>query len=85
MTQNTLARAQTIDLRLIDGPFERFSGVWTFKSLAPDACKVALLLDFRLKSSLINAAAGKLFDRVAHDLVDAVVKRAQTVLGDAAL
>ena len=85
MTQNTLARAQTIDLRLIDGPFERFSGVWTFKSLAPEACKVALLLDFRLKSSLVNAAAGKLFDRVAHDLVDAVVKRAQTVLGDAAL
>lgn len=85
MTQNTLARAQTIDLRLIDGPFERFSGVWTFKSLAPEACKVALLLDFRLKSSLINVAAGKLFDRVAHDLVDAVVKRAQTVLGDSAL
>ena len=85
MTQNTLARADTIDLRLIDGPFERFSGVWTFKSLSPEACKVALLLDFKLKSSVINVAAGKLFDRVAHDLVDAVVKRAQTVLGDSAL
>lgn len=84
MTQNTLTRAQTIDLRLIDGPFERFSGVWTFRSLAPEACKVALLLDFRLKSSLIHVAAGKLFDRVAHDLVDAVVKRAHNSLGGSA-
>ena len=84
MTQNTLARADTIDLRLIDGPFERFSGVWTFKSLSPEACKVALLLDFKLKSSVINVAAGKLFDRVAHDLVDAVVKRAHHLLGDSA-
>ncbi|MDG1064669.1 MAG: type II toxin-antitoxin system RatA family toxin [Luminiphilus sp.] len=81
MTQNTLTRAETIDLRLVDGPFERFAGVWTFKSLAPEACKVALLLDFRLKSSVVNVAAGKLFDRVAHDLVDAVVKRAHNLLG----
>ena len=84
MTQNTLTRAQTIHLRLIDGPFERFSGAWTFTSLAPEACKVALLLDFRLKSSIIHVAAGKLFDRVAHDLVDAVVKRAHHSLGGSA-
>ena len=81
MTQNTLARADTIDLRLIDGPFERFSGVWTF---CIDISKMALLLDFKLKSSVINVAAGKLFDRVAHDLVDAVVKRAHHLLGDSA-
>ena len=85
LTQNTITRAHTIDLKLIDGPFERFAGAWTFKSLSPEACKVALLLDFRLKSSLINVPAGKLFDRVAHDLVDAVVKRAHHVLGDSVL
>ena len=52
-----------------------------FTSLAPEACKVALTLDFNLKGGLINAAAGKVFDRVAHDLVDAVVKRAHSICG----
>lgn len=46
-----------------------------------NASKVVLTLDFQLRSGLIHAAAGKLFDRVALDLVDAVVRRAGQVYG----
>lgn len=80
-TRNTLVVAESMELVLVDGPFDRFAGRWTFKSLSPEACKVALNLEFLLGGGLINAAAGKLFDRVAHDLVDAVVRRAQHVCG----
>ena len=85
VTRNTSLRPEWIALQLVDGPVNHFAGQWAFKSLAPDACKVALTLDFNLKSGLINVAAGKLFDRVAHDLVDAVVKRAHNICGSKAL
>ena len=81
VTRNTMRPHECIELQLVDGPFERFEGHWTFKALAPDACKVALTLEFRLRSGLMNAAAGRLFDKVALDLVDAVVKRAGSVYG----
>lgn len=82
VTRNTMTPHECITLALVDGPFEYFDGQWVFKALAPDACKVALTLNFRLRSGLINAAAGKLFDRVALDLVDSVVARAGTIYGE---
>lgn len=81
VTCNTMAPFERIRLELVDGPFERFEGHWTFTQLGSDACKVGLTLNFRLRSGLIHVAAGRLFDRVALDLVDAVVRRAGTLYG----
>lgn len=84
VTRNLMHPHDRIELTLVDGPFERFQGAWTFRALAEQACKVSLSLDFRLRSGLMHAAAGKLFDRVAIDLVDAVVKRASDMYGPGA-
>ena len=81
VTRNTMQPHDLITLTLVDGPFEQFAGEWRFKALGADACKVSLTLDFRLRSGLINAAAGRLFDKVALDLVDAIVKRAGVIYG----
>jgi len=85
VTRNIMTPHEQIELTLVDGPFEQFAGRWHFKSLAPEACKVSLSLVFELRSGLIGAAAGRLFDRVALDMVDAVVRRAETVYGKASL
>jgi len=85
VTRNIMTPHEQIELTLVDGPFEQFEGRWHFKSLAPDACKVSLSLVFELRSGLIGAAAGRLFDRVALDMVDAVVRRAESVYGKASL
>lgn len=75
-TSNTLYRPERMELTLIEGPFDHFSGIWRFRSLGDSACKVSLSLDFQLASGLASVAAGRLFDKVALDLVDAVVSRA---------
>jgi len=85
VTRNIMTPHEQIELTLVDGPFEQFAGRWRFKSLAPEACKVSLSLVFELRSGLIGAAAGRLFDRVALDMVDAVVRRAESVYGKASL
>lgn len=83
VTRNTMRPCERIELALVDGPFEHFAGCWAFKALGEDASKVSLQLDFKMRSGLINAAAGRLFDKVALDLVDAVVKRATALYGKA--
>ena len=80
-TRNTMQRPERIELTLVDGPFDAFSGQWVFRALGDAACKTSLRLHFELASGLAGVAAGKLFDRVALDLVDAVVRRANQQLG----
>ena len=76
ITQNTLQRPHYMTLTLVEGPFERFRGEWMFKALGDSACKASLRLEFDLARGLAGAAVGKLFDRVAMDLVDSIVRRA---------
>ena len=75
-TQNRMQRPHRIDLALVDGPFSHFAGHWSFFALGDDACKTTLQLHFELASGIASVAAGKLFDKVALDLVDAIVNRA---------
>jgi ribosome-associated toxin RatA of RatAB toxin-antitoxin module len=75
-TQNRMQRPHRIDLALVDGPFSHFAGLWSFLALGDDACKTTLQLHFELASGIASVAAGKLFDKVALDLVDAIVNRA---------
>jgi ribosome-associated toxin RatA of RatAB toxin-antitoxin module len=79
-----MQRPERIELMLIEGPFETFSGQWAFRALGEAACKTSLRLHFELASGIASIAAGKLFDKVALDLVDAVVRRATQQLGPAA-
>ena len=75
-TQNRMQRPHRIDLALVDGPFSHFAGHWSFLALGDDACKTTLQLHFELASGIASVAAGKLFDKVALDLVDVIVNRA---------
>ena len=83
ITRNKMTRPEKIELTLVDGPFDSFSGQWMFRALGDSACKTSLTLHFELTSGLASAAAGKLFDKVALDLIDAVVRRANQELGAA--
>ena len=83
-TCNRLQRPQSMTLTLVEGPFERLQGEWIFRPLGESACKASLRLEFDLARGLAGAAVGKLFDRVAVDLVDAIVRRASQQLGQSA-
>ena len=50
-TQNTLKRPERMELSLIEGPFETFSGHWVFRPLGAGACKVSLRLQFELAAA----------------------------------
>ncbi len=80
-TRNRMRAAREITLELLDGPFEKFSGHWNFHALGDSACKLSLYLEFKFNSSLLGAAASRLFDKATNNLVDAVSRRASQLYG----
>jgi ribosome-associated toxin RatA of RatAB toxin-antitoxin module len=82
-TRNLLSPPERIDLSLVEGPFDKFVGHWTFQVLNEQACKVALRLEFEIAGRLLGFAARTMFNGVANQLVDALVKRAHSLYGAA--
>ncbi len=82
-TRNRLTPPERIELSLVEGPFNKFHGVWTFQPLGEHACKIALHLQFEMSGRLLNFAARKMFDSVANQMVDALVRRAHKLHGGA--
>ena len=69
-TRNTLEAPTRIDLQLVEGPFRKLTGAWHFHSLAEDACKVSLQLDFEVAGKLIGSALALGFQGLADRMVD---------------
>ena len=83
-TRNTHLADRKVTLELLDGPFSRLDGAWEFSPLGDGsqrACKVNLAVNYRLSSSTLSRLAGPAFDKIATELVDAFVKRAEQVYG----
>lgn len=75
-THNRLQRPTKVEMTLIDGPFDEFSGIWTLEPLSDSACKVTLVLRFTMANKLLGLAAKQMFNPVADDLVGSLAKRA---------
>ena len=84
-TRNHLRPPHSIELELLEGPFDSFSGQWRFQALGQTACKVSLDLEFTLNNSVVGAAAARLFDSVTSQLVDSLSRRARQVYGPASV
>jgi ribosome-associated toxin RatA of RatAB toxin-antitoxin module len=80
-TENVHERPYRIEMKLRDGPFSRLHGVWTFKALTPEACRVDLDMDYEMRSGLIAQLLGPVFDQIAQTMVDAFVNRAEALAG----
>lgn len=80
-TRNHLIEPETMDMRLVEGPFKQLKGLWSFRALAENACKVSLELEFEFNNGLVAKAAGKWFESVANELVDGLCRRAQQIYG----
>ena len=69
-TRNRLQPPHRIELALVEGPFRRLSGHWSFAPLSTDACKVSLVLDFEVAGRVVGGALAAGFQGLADRLVD---------------
>ncbi len=82
-TRNTSSGQEFIDMQLVDGPFNRLEGRWTFTQLGESGSKVALDLEFEFSSSVVDLLFGPFFEDICNSLVDAFTQRADVVFGKA--
>jgi len=83
-THNTHVPGREVGMKLVDGPFSRLDGRWTFTPVGGGdqrACRVELDLHYGFDNPALGALVGPVFDRIAGTLVDAFVKRAEQVHG----
>ena len=80
-TKNLNTDFNIIEMHLVNGPFKKLDGVWTFEPLGETACKVSLNLEFEFSSKLISISLGPVFSKLANNLVDAFIKRADAIYG----
>jgi ribosome-associated toxin RatA of RatAB toxin-antitoxin module len=82
-TENRDRPGESIDMKLVSGPFRSLEGGWRFTPLSHQACKVELDLRYEFATGLIDRVAGKIFDEIASSLVEAFVRRADQLFGRA--
>ncbi len=85
-TRNTHEQDRKVSLALVDGPFSKLDGQWDFSPLGDGtqrACKVEFTLRYDFDNAALAALVGPVFDKIAGSLVDAFVKRASQVYGEA--
>ncbi|GAA0204008.1 type II toxin-antitoxin system RatA family toxin [Kangiella japonica] len=80
-TKNTNNPYDSIDMKLVDGPFKHLDGRWVFTSLDDKACKIELEVNFEFSNILTSMAFSSVFNHLAESFVEAFSKRAAVVYG----
>lgn len=80
-TENEKERPLRMAIRLVDGPFRRLEGLWLFKPLAENACKVEFQISYEFSSKLFEKVIGPVFSQITTTFVEAFVQRADVVYG----
>lgn len=82
-TRNKLVHGESIDIELIDGPFQHLEGHWQFGMIGDNqGCRVQLDMDFEFSNRIISMALGPVFTQISGSLVEAFCKRAQDIYGN---
>ena len=81
-TENTKVPPQAMSVKLVEGPFKTLDGDWRFMPLAEHACKIEFRLRYEFSSRLLEKLVGPVFNYIANTMVDAFVRRAETVYGE---
>jgi ribosome-associated toxin RatA of RatAB toxin-antitoxin module len=75
-TENVDCEGESIDMKLLEGPFKRFSAHWRFKALGRHAAKIEFSLGYEFANRIVARALDPLFERIANTTVDAFTRRA---------
>lgn len=80
-TRNKNKYGKSIDISLVDGPFNFLSGQWLFRSLGEDGSKVSINMQFDFENTLTKKMMAKVFASVINAQFDAFMLRAKQVYG----
>jgi len=75
-TKNTIENNKSINLSLIDGPFEELSGKWSFAPIDKNNTKVSLDINYKFKNSLIELSIEPIFTSIMNSILQSFISQA---------
>ena len=81
-TRNVMKEDDSINMKLVEGPFKELVGHWQFRDDANGKCSVSLDMQFEFKNKIVKHAFGAAFKKITDSMVDAFIERARVVYGN---
>lgn len=82
-TRNANHAPESIDIRLVEGPFRHFHARWEFVPLAERATRIMFRMEYEFSNAAVATALGPLFAHIADSMVEAFLRRADERHGGA--
>ena len=76
-TRNTVSPPSLIVMELVEGPFKRLTGRWSFEPIGTQGSRIRFRVEFEFKNRLMALALNSVFESVCDNIVDAFVVRAR--------
>jgi len=76
-TRNSMVPGQSIEMELVEGPFSKLDGLWSFTPIDSEGCKIELKLLFEMKQGFASTLIAPAFSRIANTMVDSFCDRAR--------
>ena len=78
-TRNVMQRPDWMSLSLVEGPFKRLDGLWSFSAIGTAGTKIELDMKFEFSNPVASMLFGRAFEQSVGELIDAFVARARAV------
>jgi ribosome-associated toxin RatA of RatAB toxin-antitoxin module len=79
-TRNPKRRPESLQVRMVEGPFKQFHGNWHLVPLADQGCRVAFDLAYQFSEGVVDQVAKAALGRIFGSVIEAFVKRAEATL-----
>lgn len=80
-TENANTPGRAIEMRLLAGPFRRFSASWRFTPLGAHGAKIEFSMQYEFANRIVARALEPAFKRIADGTVEAFTRRARSGRG----
>ncbi len=78
-TRNVMQRPDWMSLTLVEGPFKRLDGLWSFSAIGTAGTRIDLEMKFEFANPVASMLFGRAFEQSIGELIDAFVARARAV------
>ena len=75
-TRNSIQKNKSINLSLIDGPFEELNGRWSFSPIDQNNTKVSLEINYKFKNSIIELSIEPIFTTIMNSILKSFISEA---------
>jgi ribosome-associated toxin RatA of RatAB toxin-antitoxin module len=76
-----LQKDKSVEMHLLEGPFDKFKVSWLFEPVSETESKVIFDLDYKFSSRIVGMVAGSAIAEIAETLLGFVCQRADDIYG----